>query len=72
METVKYENFEIEKSLHTFLKKKRVLSKFIRNIEELNAGEIGIIQEIGDAFLWESSPEGYNFWYELDKKFKNQ
>ena len=72
METVKYDNFEIEKSLHTFLKKKRALSKFVRNTKEFNTGEIGIIQDIWDAFLWEGSPEGYNFWCELDNKFENQ
>ena len=72
-ETVKYDNFEIEKSLHTFLKKKRALTKFVRNTSELGRHKTGtIIRDIADAFIWEGSPEGHEFWWELNNEFENQ
>lgn len=65
------------KQLKRFLREQKVLTKFKqnlkqdysqRNIPELCADE-GVDVLYG-AFFWNVTPEGYDFWRDLQRKFK--
>ena len=70
-ETVKYDNFEIEKELHTFLEKKGVLQRFISYTALSQSKNKRIIVRIDTAFSWNNTIEGHNFWWELSNEFEN-
>ena len=70
METVKYGKVEIEKRLYTFLKKKRVLGRFVKNAKA-DSNYIRYVRSIIQGFFWMESPEGHNFWHELNNEFEN-
>ena len=52
--------------LESFLKKKRVLRKFIKNCNKA----IGEISNIKEGFVWEYSLEKHLYWSTLDQKFE--
>jgi hypothetical protein len=61
---------KIDKELATFLAKEGVLTKFINNHIERHGGQmIDIICGVGEGFLWCTTPEGSDFWAELQTKY---
>jgi hypothetical protein len=66
-------NIIITPELRTFLKEKRVLTKFIKNTK---AGAITAkcyfgtfhVYSICQAFIWSESPEGHLFWERLSQE----
>jgi len=67
---------DISDKLVLFLKKNRVLRRFLNNT---NSGSTWgnfsgfssnfTIDKIGGGFLWKDSPEGMDFWGELSNKY---
>lgn len=51
--------------LEQFLRKKRVLTKFIKNLK----GRQFQLAFISQAFTWKNTPEGHSFWSDLNYKF---
>lgn len=62
-----------------FLAEKNLLSKYFKNAEK---SFDGIYMEkflqgwqaddaLNNAFLWNQSEEGFDFWYEIDKEWKD-
>jgi len=62
---------EIEQSLKKFLREKRVLTKFKKNIKKCltKSIETYYITNINFPFHWSDTEEGHNFWSNLDKQF---
>ena len=69
--------------LETFLRKERVLNKFIKNLKSEKANGLltdkrrtlnGVFNNISEsvmsAFIWKDTPEGFDFWDKLDVKFR--
>jgi hypothetical protein len=68
----------IEPKLLEFLKEKGVLKEFMINYngksgvawrKRLNASNISIIDW---AFDWEDTPQGWEYWNDLDKEYQNK
>ena len=53
----------IPKELKTFLKKESVYELFILNFNK------GYGETLTNAFLWDTSNEGHEFWFNLNKKY---
>lgn len=54
-----------------FLKKHRVYKKYMSNLKESGRTvktikEIGAVGLISSAFVWRKTPEGHEFWRNLD------
>ena len=69
----------ITEELADFLRKEKVLSKYIKNTKASHKEDINIadftIERVSQGFLWEveeESPEGSYFWSKLDNKFRKQ
>ena len=72
--------FFMDKELITFLKKNRAYSKFMRNltyktIQDLNDAVV-LAEEKGQygnpivaAFVWEDTPEGWEYWNDIEAKW---
>ena len=61
----------INARLREFLHKLGHLERFIKNVED-NPNAPKVIQSIGEAFVWESAPEGHEFWKFLDLVFEKE
>jgi hypothetical protein len=63
----------ISKELREFLEEKMLLEKFRDNT--YNSECIGCRNDkntnISNAFLWDKTPEKYDFWKKLDEEFNN-
>lgn len=55
----------ITPELEQFLRKERVLTKFIKNLK----GRESPLAWMTQAFVWEDTPEGHSFWHDLHYKF---
>ena len=55
----------ITDKLEAFLKKEKVLTKFKANATVLSIK----YDDIGEAFDWSTSPEGFDFWNNLENKY---
>jgi len=75
--------FFMDKELVTFLKRNRAYSKFMRNlkyvnIEELNdaialAEEKGfLVSPIVTAFIWTETPEGFEYWNNIEDNWSHK
>ena len=53
----------IPKELKTFLKKEKVYELFVLNFPK------GSGETLTNAFLWETSNEGHEYWFNLNKKY---
>jgi hypothetical protein len=67
------EKHKINPELKKFLKKEGVYEKFVANVDEYWS-KIKTINKrpfdtIIDAFLWYKTPEGFEFWKDLDDKY---
>lgn len=71
----------VNKKLVEFLNEENALKKFIVNASTMRfdivlANSIGlidlkiVIKSMTEAFVWKDSPEGFNYWYNLNRKFK--
>jgi len=72
---MKKEKFDltIEPSLEKFLREKRVLTRFKKNIKNYHKREItSHARSIGSAFIWDETNEGQIFWSRLDDEFKEK
>lgn len=59
--------------LQTFLKKKRLLTKFLHNcdsVSRITFNKITIINCVCQGFTWSASPEGQDFWSKLDVEYE--
>lgn len=56
--------------LREFLKKKGALRKFLSNLDSQFSND-HICMDFGAAFIWADTPEGCEFWSELDDEFEN-
>ena len=67
------EKYKINPELKKFLKKEGVYEKFVANVDEywskFNTINKCAFETIIDAFLWRQTPEGHDFWKNLDDKF---
>lgn len=59
----------IEPKLEKFLRKEKVLTKFKKNV---NLPTDEIVDDISTSFSWSDTPEGHEFWKELDTKFRQE
>lgn len=73
MKTIKLGNKELEE----FLREEKAFTKFIKNATTKRIGGLGraplmesYTLQISESFQWSSSLEGFDFWIELEKKFK--
>lgn len=65
--------------LKKFLRDNKVLTRFKLNCNNYSRGFTGIGDAldkeyenytIGDSFIWADTPEGHEFWAELERKFE--
>lgn len=63
--------------LIVFLKKKKVYLKYIKYSmnplwyrDHINRLKLGPKEIIGFSFYWNSTPEGHEFWYNLNEEYK--
>jgi hypothetical protein len=64
------DDVKIEKKLHDFLRRERVLQRFKKNVQTQSKVAYPIfIDNIAKAFGWATTPEGYHFWSHLYTKF---
>jgi len=56
--------------LHDFLIKERVLRRFVRRAKACQSPNT--ITDFGEAFIWESSMEGQDYWSKLDAKYQQR
>ena len=65
----------IGEDLIEFLKKEGVIKKFINNVKNADWSETArkliTINGIGHAFEWIETPEGHEFWENINAKYKN-
>ena len=76
----------IEKTVYRtfvrFLKENNIYKRYIKNLEnteiafyDLGKGKIyehvGYNEELSDVYDWEDSIEGFEFWSDIDEKWKN-
>ena len=60
----------INKQLEMFLHKENVYDKFMKNAKEQWSKDLAEGDtEILDAFIWYDTPEGHDYWKDLDKKY---
>ena len=59
----------INARLREFLHELGHLDRFIKNVEA-NPNAPKVVQNIGEAFVWKSAPEGHEFWKFLDLAFE--
>lgn len=59
-----------------FLKKKKIYLKYIKyamnpnwNIDNINKLILGPKEIISFSFLWQETPEGHEFWSDLNKEY---
>jgi len=73
---MKKEKFEvtIEPSLEKFLREKRVLTRFKKNVKNYRKGKITAVyaRSIGSAFIWYETSEGQDFWNDLHDEFEEE
>lgn len=55
-------------NLKNFLLEAQCLEKFVRNISPSFPAEEPI-RVIGEAFIWDETPEGRDFWKNLNKAY---
>ena len=57
--------------LMNFLRNKRVLTKFKKNLRlhPLSWGRVGTVKSFVYSFQWSSTQEGVNFWEGLSRQF---
>jgi hypothetical protein len=63
---------KLSKELETFLRKKGLLRKFKINITKYGAMDYFFTYiNIGGAFVWNYTEEGWKFWNDTNNKFMN-
>ena len=60
----------LTKELEDFLRKEKVLTKFKKNVKGNSTKRLPI-DLISAGFLWDDSPEGLQFWIDLNNEFLN-
>lgn len=60
------------KQLKKFLRDRKLLTRFKLNTQTIRTPfSFGVnYSSIGSAFVWKGTPEGYDFWSDLDYKFE--
>lgn len=65
---LKYKLFTIRPELESFLRKEKLLKKFSNNIN-LYTDKNCTLFDISSSFLWDNTPEGFAFWYNISNKY---
>ena len=70
---------KMKTTVEEFLRKERVLTKFKRNVLEQDTFDLDYLlgkseaHYIGGAFSWAETPEGRDFWNDIDERaYKNE
>jgi len=60
------------RKLHVFLYRKKALLKFKKNLKRTKNESMAehVTLRIGEAFIWENTPEGRTYWATLDDDFR--
>jgi hypothetical protein len=64
--------YEIKEPLLSFLKKENLLKKFMDNINVPDAGYTIEINDVCDAFVWDKTEEGHQYWLDVQNKFDKE
>lgn len=65
---LKYKKFKIIPELESFLRKEKLLTKFSKNINLIPKIDITLLS-ISSSFVFDKTPEGDAFWYNIDSKY---
>ena len=55
--------------LREFLRKKKLLTRFKNNANHILVDEAFVFSEISESFRQDNSPEGSDFWVNIDREF---
>jgi len=63
----------IKPKLAEFLAKEEVLPRFVANAtHSFRNVDRARVESVAEAFNWKDTPEGFEFWKKIDKKYINE